>query len=488
MATAIAMSTAGVAGSSVSSIVSSISQYIRDSMKMIFSKITTYIKEISKQVSSILSRATHAIIHGVSTIASTTGRKIVSVSRSTFRQFYKIIRDVSTRPEGVFLAVVMYRLINLQIPDDPDVYGKTLDDIASQIESFTIPSVNVPVVNIPLERFAEKVFDALTSAEGKLEEWKTAIDEINSDEIYNRIIEMGGANKECTMPAWYDVGGWFGYVFCVIRNGLVVFGAVIAKALVELVKIVAKFMLTVVKPLIYIAKYIAYFVLTAIDRLFDVVAGIVVPMANAITNALIGIANFLVNFLIKAPAKLFIKYVVKPAVLFTVSIARWFKSNMERALCWYIRVSPWIIGGISAVRNASSGKILSTLGSLLFVPIAVSALTSVAVPECVSQNIEQDLQAPPEPVDLAPYTMPPSTLTVSSAISMSSRTIAGGKSIVPVRVLSTVALSSRHRSTTTVTAPTNVLSTVTLSSRHSTTTTASIPATISSTVRLSYVE
>lgn len=488
MATATATSAISVAGSSVSNIVSSISQYIRDSIKMIFSKITTYIKEISKQVSSILSRAVQSIIHGVSVIASTTGRTIVSVSRTTFKRFYTVLKDITFKPEGVFLAVAMYRLINLQIPVNVDAFNETLDNIARQIESFTIPSVNVPVVNMPLERFAEKVFDALTSAERKLEEWKTTIDEINSDEIYNRIIEMGGANKECTMPAWYDVGGWFGYVFCVIRNGLVTFGAVIAKALVELVKIVAKFMLTVVKSLIYIAKYIAYFVLTAIDRLFDAVAGIVVPMANAITNALIGIANFLVNFLIKAPAKLFIGYVLKPAISFTVAIARWFKSNMERALCWYIKISPWLVAGTSTVRNLSAGKLLPAFGSLIFVPIAVSVLTSIAVPECVSQNIEQDLQAPPEPVDLAPYTMPLSTLTVSSAISMSSRTIAGGKSIVPVRVLSTVALSGRHRSTTTVTAPTNVLSTVTLSSRHSTTTTASIPAVISSTISLSYVE
>lgn len=488
MATAMATTATGVAGSSIAGIVLSISHYIRDSLKMIFNKISIYIKEVSKQISSILSRATHAIIHGVSTIASTTGRKIVSVSQSTFRQFYRIIRDVSTRPEGVFLSIVMYRLINLQVPDNPDVYGKTLDDIASQIESFTIPSVNIPVVNIPLEQFAEKVFDALTSAEGKLEEWKTAVEEINSDEIYNRIIVMGGANNPCAMPAWYDVGGWFGYVSCVIRNGLVTFGAIIAKALVELFKLVAKFMLTVVKSLIYIAKYIAYFVLTAIDRLLDAVAGIVIPVANTIINTLIGISNFLVSFLVKAPAKLFIKYVVKPAVLLTISIARWFKKNLERALCWYIRVSPWIIGGISAVRNASSGRILSTLGSLLIVPIAVSVLASVAVPECVSQNIEQDLHTPPEPVDLEYFAIPARELVVSSTISLATRTSTSSRTMAPRLILSAVSLSSRFTQSTSVRSPANVSSTITLSSRYRITTTAPNPAVISSTIRLSYVE
>ncbi|MEM1696923.1 MAG: hypothetical protein QXQ90_10070, partial [Desulfurococcaceae archaeon] len=219
------------------------------------------------------------------------------------------------------------------------------------------------------------------------------------------------------------------------------------------------------RGLLFIVKHIVYFVLVAVDWVTEVVLNALMFLAGLIINALVSVANFLANFLVKLPAKAFIRYIARPVVVFIVGVFRWIKENMSKALCWYIKVAPWLVTGSAVVDSIRRGSILGAMGSFIFMPIAISVFTSVAVPECTSVNVEADLHTPPEPVEFVPELPPLPTVVVSSVVEVAPRPSYTVRYTRLVELYSTAHISTASTGTATAVTPLQLSSVVELGYR-----------------------
>lgn len=378
-----------------SSIYGDISKYISKSVKYINTTANTYIFSASSIVSRISSSSLSASTRVLGSLSGKASSSVIDLTKTGFKTIYKVVEKALTTPQGFMLVLATYKLADYFAPPSPESVLKYLDDIAENIDRYSISIPEISFPRVDLTHYAESLDRWVNDVKDQIDRFVGALVLPPYNEWINKYaVECGNP------PAWHDIGGWISYGLCTL-------GSILFKGFMSLVYGLGWIGVEILKILSHVGKllldainFIGKLLLNVIQTIANMLLSFISFVVNSVIKILVWLANGLVNVFIKMPATLFIRFVLKPIVYMSITVLMFVKENLKRALCYLLKMYPALSMGMGLAEGVEKKGLRGALKSAFARFIGYGLTVSMLIPECSAFTIPGYQQGiMPEPVE-----------------------------------------------------------------------------------------
>ena len=350
----------------------------------------TTINAATRTMSTMAGRTAEAVARGASISGVVGVHELNKINLSVMKSFVNNLVKIASSPNGYIIAILMYKVIDYMVPCSEKPLIDRIEDAASLIESFSIsiPSIEVPRIDLGY---------LVTLVDLKITEWISSLASRAEELPEPRFEAISIPCPEPPQPAeWFtNVAAAFlktvACMLCNVLNNLLMLGASIWYGLSWIGYIVLKGLTYIGVGALTVLKWICLLSIRALEAVINAGISFMESFINSFTFLTTATINVFLSLVVKIPATLVLRYVLKPFVSLFVTVASWFKENVKRVACYYLKIAPWIAGAAGLKKGAERRGLTGALIGGLSGFIVPALIGGVIVPEC---SIAVDPSAP----------------------------------------------------------------------------------------------